>query len=269
MGACAGAGAEPQRGSVRAAVTTLTHTRPEQAAFGRHDGRPPLAPSLLSRLGLSTHPISRRAECLDFSGTVQAQPQYLSHLPHRQSLRRHPAASWLLGRRADFPRHASGRTPSIRRVHDAPVHAFTTPVPAFTTAVPAFTMLRSMRSRCRGPCVHEGPRSALPGGRYAGLVAARPLVVKVGDSVFVHGGVLPKHLRYGLDRINDEVHDWLLGNRPECPAIVTSEDGPVLSRNGLSDRDEIGQADPVSGPGELPGRRADVAAREIGQADPV
>lgn len=74
MGACAGAGAEPQRGSVRAAVTTLTHTRPEQAAFGRHDGRPPLAPSLLSRLGLSTHPISRRAECLDFSGTVHCAP---------------------------------------------------------------------------------------------------------------------------------------------------------------------------------------------------
>lgn len=70
----------------------------------------------------------------------------------------------------------------------------------------------------------------LPGGHYSGLVATRPLVVRVGDSVFVHGGVLPKHLRYGLDRINDEVHDWLLGRRPDCPAVVTSEDGPVWTR---------------------------------------
>jgi hypothetical protein len=70
----------------------------------------------------------------------------------------------------------------------------------------------------------------LPGGRYSALVATRPLIVKVGDSVFVHGGVLPKHVRYGLDRINDEVHDWLVGKRPDCPAVVTSEDGPVWTR---------------------------------------
>jgi hypothetical protein len=70
----------------------------------------------------------------------------------------------------------------------------------------------------------------LPGGRYSAHVATRPLIVKVGDSVFVHGGVLPKHVRYGLDRINDEVHDWLVGKRPDCPAVVTSEDGPVWTR---------------------------------------
>jgi hypothetical protein len=69
-----------------------------------------------------------------------------------------------------------------------------------------------------------------PGGPYARAIAERPLVTKVGDDVFVHGGVLPKHVRYGLDRMNDEVHQWLLGERPRCPPIVVSEDGPVWTR---------------------------------------
>jgi hypothetical protein len=69
-----------------------------------------------------------------------------------------------------------------------------------------------------------------PGGPYANMLAERPLVAKVGDSIFVHGGVLPKHAKYGLDKMNDEVRAWLLGQRPDCPSIVTSEDGPVWTR---------------------------------------
>ncbi|MBX3187281.1 MAG: metallophosphoesterase [Labilithrix sp.] len=70
----------------------------------------------------------------------------------------------------------------------------------------------------------------IPGGPYATLVAERPIFVKVGDSVFVHGGILPKHVRYGLDRMNDEVRDWLLGKQKDPPAVVVGEDGPVWSR---------------------------------------
>jgi hypothetical protein len=79
---------------------------------------------------------------------------------------------------------------------------------------------------------NESGRAAafLPSGPYALKIAERPLFVKVGDSVFVHGGILPKHLKYGLDRMNDETHDWLLGKRAECPKIVSSEDGPVWTR---------------------------------------
>jgi len=70
----------------------------------------------------------------------------------------------------------------------------------------------------------------LPGGPYAKLIAERPVIAKVGDTVFLHGGVLPKHVQYGIDRINDEVRDWLLGRRGECPSIVRSEDGPIWTR---------------------------------------
>jgi Calcineurin-like phosphoesterase len=78
----------------------------------------------------------------------------------------------------------------------------------------------------------EGGRDVAfkPGGSWARRLAERPLVVKVGDSVFVHGGVLPKHVTYGLARMNDELHAWMLGQRAEPPAPVIAEDGPVWTR---------------------------------------
>jgi hypothetical protein len=69
-----------------------------------------------------------------------------------------------------------------------------------------------------------------PGGPYAKMIAERPIVMKVGDTVFVHGGILPKHVRYGLDKMNDETRDWLLKKSPMMPPIVSGEDGPVWTR---------------------------------------
>ncbi|TXG66444.1 hypothetical protein EZV62_007719 [Acer yangbiense] len=36
-------------------------------------------------------------------------------------------------------------------------------------------------------------------------------VLVIGDSVFVHGGLLKYHVDYGFDRINEEVKDWING----------------------------------------------------------
>lgn len=69
-----------------------------------------------------------------------------------------------------------------------------------------------------------------PGGAYAKLLAERPLVVRVGDTVFVHGGVHKKHVTYGIDRINDGVRDWLTGAAPAPPAIAVADDGPIWTR---------------------------------------
>jgi Calcineurin-like phosphoesterase len=69
-----------------------------------------------------------------------------------------------------------------------------------------------------------------PGGPYATLLERRPFVVKVGDSVFVHGGILPKHVAYGLDRMNDELDAWLDGKRSAPPAALVADDGPVWTR---------------------------------------
>ncbi|MFT3926259.1 MAG: shewanella-like protein phosphatase [Myxococcales bacterium] len=69
-----------------------------------------------------------------------------------------------------------------------------------------------------------------PGGPYARMLADRPVVVQVGDTVFAHGGVLMKHVRYGLKRMNDEVRAFLLGQRPDLSPVVMAEDGPVWTR---------------------------------------
>lgn len=69
-----------------------------------------------------------------------------------------------------------------------------------------------------------------PGGPYAELLRDRALIAQVGDTVFVHGGILPQHVAYGLDRMNDEVHAWLAGHRSEPPAAAVVEDGVLWTR---------------------------------------
>jgi len=50
-----------------------------------------------------------------------------------------------------------------------------------------------------------------PGGQMARELAKNPTVLVVNDLVFVHGGLLPHHNKYGLQRINDEVAEWMNG----------------------------------------------------------
>ncbi|KAL0369705.1 UNVERIFIED_CONTAM: Shewanella-like protein phosphatase 2 [Sesamum angustifolium] len=62
----------------------------------------------------------------------------------------------------------------------------------------------------------NGARARFAALRPNGLIANRFLsknqtVVVVGDSVFAHGGLLQKHILYGLERVNEEVRDWIRG----------------------------------------------------------
>lgn len=70
----------------------------------------------------------------------------------------------------------------------------------------------------------------LPGGPYARMLAQRPVVARVGDTIFVHGGVLPKHVKIGLDGINDGTRKWFLGETRSLPKDITAEDGPLWTR---------------------------------------
>ncbi len=83
----------------------------------------------------------------------------------------------------------------------------------------------------RMPSVAQGRAAAFfPRGRYAKQLGARNTVVTVGDTVFAHGGVLPKHVEYGITRLNSEVRAWMNGTRAEPPAVVVAEDGPIWTR---------------------------------------
>jgi hypothetical protein len=69
-----------------------------------------------------------------------------------------------------------------------------------------------------------------PGGPYARLFADRPIVMRVGTTVFTHGGLLARHVSYGLDRMNDETHEFFQGKSGRPPPAVSAEDSPLWLR---------------------------------------
>lgn len=66
-----------------------------------------------------------------------------------------------------------------------------------------------------------------PGGVYARKLALNDVIAIAGDTVFVHGAVLPHHAEYGIDRLNREVREWLRGERPELPPIMLRDDASI------------------------------------------
>ncbi|HOX25379.1 MAG TPA: metallophosphoesterase [Candidatus Krumholzibacteria bacterium] len=68
-----------------------------------------------------------------------------------------------------------------------------------------------------------------PGGHYARRLAGRNVAVIIGRDLFVHGGILPEHVAYGLERLNRETRAWLRGDGP-APAILSLKDNPVWAR---------------------------------------
>lgn len=71
----------------------------------------------------------------------------------------------------------------------------------------------------------------LPGGPVAKTLAERPVVLVVGDDVFVHGGVLPGHVRYGLAKINAETRAWMRGDAPRLPEVLNGDSAPIWTRD--------------------------------------
>jgi hypothetical protein len=87
--------------------------------------------------------------------------------------------------------------------------------------------LRRDDPRLRHLPVNARARGAalMPGGPYARRLAAFPVVLRIGDTVFVHGGVVPRWARYGVERINQEVRQWLLGLTREPDSALGVDDG--------------------------------------------
>lgn len=80
-----------------------------------------------------------------------------------------------------------------------------------------------------------------PGATYARIFASWPVITKVDRSVFVHGGVLLQHVRYGIDRINDETAAWMRGERT-APEIMMGDDAPVWTRLYSADDEPSAEA---------------------------
>ncbi|XP_076957218.1 shewanella-like protein phosphatase 1 [Bidens hawaiensis] len=84
-----------------------------------------------------------------------------------------------------------------------------------------------------------------PGGPLAAELARHPVVLKVDDWVFCHGGLLPHHVTYGMERINNEVSKWMTNaneddNGPQIPFIATrGYDSVVWNRLYSRDTSEL------------------------------
>ncbi|XP_020593503.1 shewanella-like protein phosphatase 2 [Phalaenopsis equestris] len=82
----------------------------------------------------------------------------------------------------------------------------------------------------------EGFRSRIAALRPDGVLSRRfladnPTVAVVGDSVFVHGGLLQRHVEYGLERINEDARDWICGlNGRLSPKNMRGRDSVVWLR---------------------------------------
>lgn len=72
-----------------------------------------------------------------------------------------------------------------------------------------------------------------PGGPIARrFIASHPVVLQVGSTVFVHGGLLPSHVKDGMEVLNREVHEWVLrGPIERKPAFLSGRDAVVWSRH--------------------------------------
>ena len=73
-----------------------------------------------------------------------------------------------------------------------------------------------------------------PGGPYAAVLAGRNGVMVVGETAFVHGGLLPDHVSYGVETFNAEVQAWMRGETSETGLILQS-DSPVWARTYSED----------------------------------
>ncbi len=68
-----------------------------------------------------------------------------------------------------------------------------------------------------------------PGGPYALMLAGRNGAMVVGETAFVHGGILPEHATHGIDTFNAEVQAWMRGEA-EQTGPITESDSPVWAR---------------------------------------
>ena len=68
-----------------------------------------------------------------------------------------------------------------------------------------------------------------PGGPFAMLLAEHATIIMIGENLFVHGGVLPWHIDYGLEKLNREIQLWVAGEGP-APENIHNSKSPTWTR---------------------------------------
>jgi hypothetical protein len=69
-----------------------------------------------------------------------------------------------------------------------------------------------------------------PNGKYGKWILGHNAVVKINDTIFLHGGISPKYSSYTIRQINDQVREELKDFAKLEGGIVTDEEGPLWYR---------------------------------------
>lgn len=90
---------------------------------------------------------------------------------------------------------------------------------------------RSKEITDRLPAGYLGRKAAFaPGSAIASRFAEQKVVLVVGSSVFVHGGLDPKSAAKGIETLNRETSAWLRG-QGSFPSFLKGARGPIWNRD--------------------------------------
>lgn len=117
--------------------------------------------------------------------------------------------------------------------------------PSYDTYMNTVRFAEDLKRRCGQPHVtfpppadtiakvfHSRFAALRPGGPLTSrFLADKNTIVRVGDTFFVHAGLLPHHVDYGLQRINNEARSWV-SHQPGAhrPSYLNQSDSPVWTR---------------------------------------
>lgn len=111
----------------------------------------------------------------------------------------------------------------FRYVTDGSFKDFTANLPSTMASFPDLPADRQARAA-----------AFIPGGRYAKVLATRPVMLVVGNTAFAHGGIRPEHVKIGIDTMNQAVAAWMSG-QSEQPSFVKDSKGPLWMRDYSAD----------------------------------
>jgi hypothetical protein len=79
-------------------------------------------------------------------------------------------------------------------------------------------------------------------GDYGEIVLDNPVVLKINDTLFLHGGLSAKYCKLDIDEISERAHDELRDYDPREPGMIEDEYGPLWYR-GLAQDAEVQRKD--------------------------
>jgi hypothetical protein len=82
----------------------------------------------------------------------------------------------------------------------------------------------------------EHRQAFLPSGTYGGWIARQNAVIRIGDTLFLHGGISPKYADFSLLDLDERVRRELEAPDPLTAVVSTDPEGPLWFR-GLAQGD--------------------------------